>query len=445
MNKHGGRSLAPRTSRSGRSRGDSNTGIPSRRRDRGVGSGGRHPERRGFGNQIQCVKKVGDELTRYGTEGLYREAKVGPALVVRGVPEGLGGGRPPLGLSSLSNSQGHPSASDLKPQTDPDFAVSASRKRHGLNGISRAGRKFVDDFCLLTEQCKRQMAMWTVNLENGWYLQLKETGTWALFQRRLIDRITQHLKAMGNVALVLAVVELSPKRGERTGRPYPHLHYVLSGWGIKKKGVGYILQPQIMDAIVQKALEDVGIRVEQIRAASNIEGIRQSVRSYVRGYLKKQVDLPSVDLSDGWDELIPRQWWNRSAAARALVDGHYFKLPSEFVYFMLCERKALEALKLGIGGISVVGMRKTLTGERPIEIEWLRFFSPAAISRAIELWLLYERDPCGYREEVRACLGVADLDRQNAEHARAFSLAAMESVPDWLDVVKPDSRQTWDK
>jgi hypothetical protein len=280
------------------------------------------------------------------------------------------------------------------------------------------------------------MAMWTINLEDGWYLELKESGQWALFQRRLIDRVTQWLKECGNVALVLGVVELAPKRGARTGRPYPHLHCVISGWNCKKKGIGYILQGPYMDEIVRKALQDVGIRVDLIKAASNIDGIRQSVRSYVRGYLKKQVDLPSVDLSDGWDELIPHQWWNRSAAARALVDGHYFKLPPDFVYWMLLERKALEELKLGVGGVSVVGQRKTLTGLRDIEIEWFRFFSPAAISRAIELWLLYERDPWAYREEVRACLGVGDLDRQNAEHARAFSQAAMSEVPDWLGVLQ---------
>ena len=190
-----------------------------------------------------------------------------------------------------------------------------------------------------------------------------------------------------------------------------------------------------MDGLVMKALASCGIRVDEVPSASQVAGIRHSAKSYLRAYLKKQVDLPSVDLGDGWIELVPRQWWNRSAAARALVDGHYFKLPPDFVYWMLSQRQDLEELKLGIGGISVVGSRKTLTGERPIEIEWFRFFSPAAISRAIELWLLYERDPWSYREEVRSCLGSGDLDRQNAEHAAAFSRAAISEVPDWLGVL----------
>ena len=103
---------------------------------------------------------------------------------------------------------------------------------------------------------------------------------------------------------------------------------------------------------------------------------------------------------------------------------------------MLANRAQLEGLKLGIGGVSVVGSKRTLTGERPIEIEWFRFFGPAAIARALELWIVYERDPWEFSEEVRACLGVADLDRQNAEHARAFSEAAKVQIVDWLDILR---------
>ena len=435
MEKHGGRPLAPRTCRSGRSRGGTNTGIPRQRRERGARSGRRRPERSGFGNQIQCVKKVADELTEFGSYGLYRPAKVGPDLIVRGVPEGLGGGRPPLGLSSLSNSQDTPREQGAHIEGSQSLQSCWPARRHGLNGISVKGRRFIGDFCCLSEQIRRLMAMWTVNLEEGWILELKETGQWALFQRRLIDHLTQHLVDAGDVALVLGVVELSPKRGARTGRPYPHLHIVTSGWGARSRDGQWLIGPKVMDGLVVKALASCGIRVDGLRAASNVEQIRQSVKAYLRAYLKKQVDLPSVDTSDGWQELIPRQWWNRSAAARALVDGHYFRLPPDFVYWMLSQRAKLEELKLGIGGVSVVGERRTLTGFRPIEIEWFRFFSPSAIARAIELWLVYERDPWSCSEEVRACLGGGDLDRQNAEHARAFSEAAQEEIPNWLDIL----------
>ena len=436
MNKHGGRPLAPRTGRSGRSRGGSNTGIPCQKRERGARSVRRRPERNGFGNQIQCVKKVADELTEFSEEGLYRPAIVGPDLMVRGVPEGLGGGRPPLGLSSLSNSQDTPSSEDSELPTDRVFGPDVSKKRHGLDGISRKGKRFIGDFCHLTDQMRKRMAMWTVNLADGWYLELKETRQWPLFQRRLIDHLTQYLLEEGDVALVLGVVELGPKRGEKTGRPYPHLHIVTSGWSAYASDGKHLLRAAVMDGLVMKALASCGIRVDEVPSASQVAGIRHSAKSYLRAYLKKQVDLPSVDTSDGWIELVPRQWWNRSAAARALVDGHYFRLPPDFVYWMLAQRAQLEELKLGIGGVSVVGQRKTLTGLRDIEIEWFRFFSPAAISRAIELWLLYERDPWSYREEVRACLGVGDLDRQNAEHARAFSEAAKVQIVDWLDILR---------
>ena len=196
-------------------------------------SGGGRPGRNSFGNQLQCVGKVGNELTEFSLDGLYRPAKVGPDLIVRGVPEGLGGGRPPLGLSSLSNSQDTPPSADTNGLTEVMSGHTSVDKRHGLNGISRKGKRFIGDFCGLTQQIKKRMALWTVNLPMGWYLELKETALWPLFQRRLIDLLTQHLVGAGDVALVLGVVELSPKRGEREGRPLPHLHIVTSGWGAR--------------------------------------------------------------------------------------------------------------------------------------------------------------------------------------------------------------------
>ena len=436
MNKNGGSPLAPQVGRHGRSRGGSNTGIPCRGRKRGARSGRRRPERVGFGNQIQCVAKVANELTQFGEYGLYRDAKVGPELVVRGVPEGLGGGRPPLGLSSLSNSQDTHQDGENPTPTEERGLPSGMAQRHGLKGMPRTGKRFIGQFCTLAEQIKKLMAMWTVNLPTGWYLHLKETKLWPLFQRRLIDHLTQYLKEHGDIALVLGVVELGPKRGDRTGRPYPHLHIVTSGWGARREGGGWLISPQVMDGLVVKALTSCGLRVEGALSSSNVDGIKQSVKSYLRAYLKKQVGVPDLDLSGGWDELVPRQWWNRSSGARRLVDGHCFRLPSLFVYWMLKERTTLEDLKLGIGGISVVGTRRTLTAERPIEIEYFRFASPAAIARAIELWLLYERDPWSFREEVRVCLGSGDLDRQNSEHAASFSRAAMCEVPEWLDVLR---------
>ena len=419
-----------------RSRGSHDSEVPRQRRERSARSARRRPERSGFGNQIQCVKKVADELTEFGSYGLYRPAKVGPDCIVRGVPEGLGGGRPPLGLSSLSNSQDNPSDTDeVSDQLEAD-PTRLEKKRHGLNGMSNKGRRFVGDFCLLAEQCRKRMALWTINLEEGWYLELKDTKQWPLFQRRLCDHLSQLLVDAGDPALVLGVVELGPKRGARTNRPYPHLHIVTSGYGARGRDGKWLIGPQVMDQLVIKALASCGIRVDSVPAASNVQQIKQSVRSYLRAYLKKQVDLPSVDTSDGWIELIPHQWWNRSSAARALVDGHYYRLPSEFVYWMLAQRAKLEELKLGIGGVSVVGERRTLTGFRPIEIEYFRFFSPAAIARALELWIVYERDPWSFSEEVRACLGKGDLDRQNAEHARAFSEAAKVQIRDWLDILR---------
>ena len=51
-------------------------------------------------------------------------------------------------------------------------------------------------------------------------------------------------------------------------------------------------------------------------------------------------------------------------------------------------------MKLGRGGPVQIGVRKTITGELPIEIYRFQFFSPEALHQALELyacWCLSEQ------------------------------------------------------
>ena len=101
-----------------------------------------------------------------------------------------------------------------------------------------------------------------------------------------------------------------------------------------------------------------------------------------------------MSLEDGYDDLIPHQWWNRSANAHALLEGHLFKLPQGFAMFLVRRQKMLEDQKLGRGGHVQIGVRKTMTGDFPIEIFRFQFFSPEALHSALEyyaLWCIAER------------------------------------------------------
>ena len=110
-------------------------------------------------------------------------------------------------------------------------------------------------------------------------------------------------------------------------------------------------------------------------------------------YLTKQAGVQDVDLSDGWDDCIPRQWWNASDEARALVEGCLFKLSPAFAAFIVQRQIQLENALLGKAGTVTVGYRKTITGDFPIEFTRFSFFSTETLMIAIEWYCLWCDDP----------------------------------------------------
>ena len=96
------------------------------------------------------------------------------------------------------------------------------------------------------------------------------------------------------------------------------------------------------------------------------------------------VDLDQVD--EEVKSLIPRQWWFRSSACKAMVEGCLIKLPPAFSAFVVRNLVLLEQLGLGRGGLAVVGWRKTLLADVPIELLRFRFKSTQCLWQALELF-----------------------------------------------------------
>ena len=88
-------------------------------------------------------------------------------------------------------------------------------------------------------------------------------------------------------------------------------------------------------------------------------------------------------------ELIPRQWWNRSEACKAMLDGCLIKLPPAFAAFLVRKQILLEQMQLGKGGLRTVGWKKTKLSELPIEMWRFKFKSPEALMVAMELFALW--------------------------------------------------------
>lgn len=327
----------------------------------------RRPE--GLRKRLHGVRDLVQELPVTGGEYAYAGPRVGPDLKVWAVPRHGEAELSRLGLSLPRNSQ--------------------NRSRTGLKGITTHGKKQIRWSCRLLEEMRKRIAMWTVSLPDEDYPELAQSGGWPKFQRRVIDLLVRYLKAHGDEAVVIAVVEVGPKRLARTGMPMPHIHVLTTGWGRRHPEGGWLLSPDRMDDLVSKAAQYAGLPLRERPACSQVAPVLHSVASYMSKYLTKEMPAGSEWEQSDFSSLIPHQWWNQSEACRALVHGCIFKLPPAFAAFVVRCHGKLEALGLGRGGYSVVAHRESLLGTIPIELLKFRFASPEALHSALELFVLW--------------------------------------------------------
>ena len=366
-----------------------------------------------FGQRMKAIAERAVGLFGMGGEWAYQPARVTSTLKVWGVPEGQGGHRPPLGSSSLPNSQEPMNTGVSRIEEGVNPANARKRPRKGMKGMPRARKRFITELLTLCEEIRPRLCLWTINLPDEDYEDFARLGTWSVFQRRVNDRWAQYLRAQGDECIVLGVVELGPKRSSRLRRPIPHLHIVSSGWHKKGSDGDWLVNHRILDQIVHQACADAGLPSRNRSSASNVDGIKRGVRAYVGGYLKKSIPVEDVDHSDGWESLIPKEWTNSSAEARAYLAGHTFRLPPAFVAFVLQQRKVLDRAQLGFHRVAVVGHTKYLGSDRPIEIECFRFWSPEHLARAYELFYLWCCSEEAFAEEAALC---PDLDEPASQN-----------------------------
>ena len=244
---------------------------------------------------------------------------------------------------------------------------------------------------MLMEDLRSSLAFWTITLPDEDYsLFADRSACWPTFQRRIIDLLCRYLREHNIDAVAVAAVEIGDKRTRRVGRPMPHIHVVCNGWAKRHPDGGWLLSPDRMDDLVRKAAQYAGLPSRERPAVSSVDRIRCSVHNYVSKYLTKQAGVDEVDLSEGWDECIPRQWWNASDEARALVNGCLFKLSPGFAAFIVRKQVELERAELGRAYAVRVGERKSMTrGLVGVELTKFRFFETETLLTAIEWYCLW--------------------------------------------------------
>jgi hypothetical protein len=225
----------------------------------------------------------------------------------------------------------------------------------------------------------------------------------------------------------------------------PHIHACLPGYGVRDSTGQWLIRAQVMDELVLKACRKAGLPDRDRPAASNFEPVRGSVARYLAKYMTKGGDVGLADTSDGWDNLIPHQWWNRSKEAKILMDGHTFRLPRAFAAFCEQQRRRLEGLRLGMARLVTVGRRLTKTSDRSIDVLCFQFIGVEELHQALEWFVVWKSDPLAFEQEADRCTSLrtpacdgadSGLTPAHQTPPRAISPAIARVLTDWPDIAE---------
>ena len=369
---------------------------------------------RGLSDRLHALKRHAEALEGIGQGYAYTRARIRPDLCLWGVPEGQGGGSPPLGLSTPSNFQNPEMGADAPNEADK-ASFRPARRRNGLKGITNVGKRGVGDALTLLEEVRTRIAFWTVTLPNEDYECLAKKDAWSKFQTRIGDLLKRHLLSLGLPPLVIGVVEIGSERFRRTGKPMPHLHLAFYGWRCRGNDGQYLIKASDMDLIVNKAAQYAGLPSRERASCSRVEEVRLSIKSYLKKYMTKAIDVDTSNVEGDWLNCVPRQWWLRTKELKDWVEGHFFHLPPAFVAFVLQQRKRLEAMNIGMGGSAIVGWRKSMTlGQIAIERDFFRFFGARYLAWALEWYAVWAHSPPAFEEAADGWLAKGGDCRQTA-------------------------------
>jgi hypothetical protein len=212
--------------------------------------------------------------------------------------------------------------------------------RNGWKGITDNARRSIHRACAALEDQRARLAFWTVTLSPAQLDWIERYDSWPAFQSAIRHRLVRALRRRGLRPLVVGVVELHPERSAAEGRPCPHIHVAFVGRAHRR--ARWSLSTADLDLIICKALIAAQCFDLDVRAAGNVQPVRQSVGAYLSHYMKK--GSASAVLCLGPFRTVPRQWFFQSRALLSLVRHLTVRLPLQFVAFLherwsaLCER-----------------------------------------------------------------------------------------------------------
>lgn len=204
-------------------------------------------------------------------------------------------------------------ASESNPELDltNNSKTHSDRQKRGTRGLTRYGARMVRNSVYLIEELAPPDSLSFVTLtipELPPPLLAELRGEWGEIVRIFMQRLSRRAIAAGLPGEITYVTEIHPKRLERTGEAYPHLHMVLQG---RLSSSGWAFTPSEFGDAWKRA---VSLRVPEISHLFkvnhwNVQRILKSAGAYMSKYLSKAAKASQGDSGRAQEDLGIRSWW----------------------------------------------------------------------------------------------------------------------------------------
>lgn len=225
-------------------------------------------------------------------------------IVLEYEQEGLTGARERMGLSKDSNFD----KADLK---------STERPRYGAKGLSSKAKRKVRNASFILQESLPSVryctfATCTIPSDLGKTEIEKLCRNWNKVVDSYMREIRRKLKRSGLSGQIVGVSEIQKNRYENEKFPALHLHSVFQG---RSRGGDWSITPREHDDIWRRAIEaGIGMRIESVKSACNMQSVRKSVGGYISKYIAKGTELLESAIESGLGEWLPKQWYFMSRA-----------------------------------------------------------------------------------------------------------------------------------
>lgn len=210
------------------------------------------------------------------------------------------------------------------------------RGNYGKHGITRFGRKFVRNACLLLERKygKERLGFVTCTLPSlprGVHSRLN--AVWGEVVRRFYQKLRRQLKKISKPFIYTGVTEIQEKRYQDSGIPAPHLHFVYLCRDSKHSRY-WVYVCQIHRAWNEAVREGIGL-CGYPHTMSPVPGwgsvhckrVSKSAAAYLGKYMSKGGTVLKSMQEAGWVE-FPRQWWTACLQCKKMFKDSLIRMDS---------------------------------------------------------------------------------------------------------------------